>query len=183
MTVPQLRKAFEQIDTDTKRILGKHPVNNESIKEFQKVWKNIFHKNIDNSTAESYLQLQSKIQKKQHGGRTTRKSKHSGGSAPVDYTLRPGIDGTHGNYLPYVSSGLSFYNNINQNAMDQDCGKINISPTIDVSMGSNKVMNGGMPRLVGSTVPPSVLQDAQDFYLGNRLGDSPSILDTNYKGR
>jgi hypothetical protein len=182
MTVPQLRKAFEQIDSDTKRILQKHPINNESIKEFQKAWKQVFHKNVDNSTAESYLQLQSKIQKNQKGGRRTRKSKQSGGVAPVDYTLRPGIDGTHGNYLPYVSSGLSFYNNINQIAMDQDCGKIDISPKLDISMGSNEVMSGGMGRLIGATVPPSVLQDAQDYYLGKALGDSPSILDTKYKG-
>jgi hypothetical protein len=181
MTVPQLRKAFEQIDSDTKRILGKHPINNDSIKEFQKAWKQVFHKNVDTSTAESYLQLQTKIQKKQNGGRRTRKSKQSGGVGPVDYTLRPGIDGTHGNYLPYVSSGLSFYNNINQIAMDQDCGKIDITPTIDASMGSNKFMSGGMGRLVGATVPPSLLQDVQDSYLLKPLGDSPSVLDTKYK--
>ena len=179
MTVPQLRKAFEQIDIDTKRILGKHPINEESIKEFQKAWKNVFHKNVDNSTAESYLQLQSKVVKK--GGRRTRKTKQSGGVAPVDYTLRPGMDGTHGNYLPYVSSGLSFYNNINQIAMDQDCGKIDTTPTIDASMGSNEVMRGGNPRLIGSSVPPTVLQDAQDFYLGKSLGASSSVLDTKYK--
>jgi hypothetical protein len=180
MTVPQLRKAFEQIDSDTKRILSKHPINDESIKEFQKSWKQIFHKNIDNTTAESYLQLQSKVKK--GGARKTRKSKQSGGVAPVDYTLRPGIDGTHGNYLPYVSSGLSFYDNINQIAMDSDCGKIDITPKIDISMGSNEVMNGGNGRLVASAVPPSVLQDAQDYYLGKPLGNSSSILDTKYKG-
>jgi hypothetical protein len=49
-------------------------------------------------------------------------------------------------------------------------------------MGSNEVMSGGMGRLIGATVPPSVLQDAQDYYLGKALGDSPSILDTKYKG-
>ena len=181
MTVPQLRKAFEQIDVDTKRILSKHPINEESIKEFQKSWKQIFHKNIDSTSAQSYLQLQSKIVKK-GGMRRTRKSKQSGGVGPVDYTLRPGIDGTHGNYLPYVSSGLSFYDNINKIGMDADCGKINITPTIDVSMGSNEIMKGGSGRLIGSTVPPSLLQDAQDYYLGKPLGSSPDVLNTKYKG-
>jgi hypothetical protein len=183
MTVPQLRKAFEQIDVDTKKILSKHPINDESIKEFQKSWKQVFHKNIDTISAKSYLELQTKIVKK--GGsrsRKTRKSGQSGGVSPLDYTLRPGIDGTHGNYLPYVSSGLSFYNNINQIAMDQDCGKIDITPTIDASMGSNEVMKGGNARLIGATVPPSVLQDVQDYYLGKSLGDSSSVLNTKYKG-
>ena len=190
MTVPQLRKAFEQIDVDTKKILSKHPINDESIKEFQKSWKQVFHKNIDTISAKSYLELQTKIVKK--GGTRTRsrsrktrkseKSEQSGGVSPLDYTLRPGIDGTHGNYLPYVSSGLSFYNNINQIAMDQDCGKIDITPTIDASMGSNEVMKGGNARLIGATVPPSVLQDAQDYYLGKSLGDSSSVLNTKYKG-
>ena len=181
MTVPQLRKAFEQIDVDTKQILSKHPINEESVKEFQKSWKQIFHKNIDSTSAQSYLQLQSKIVKK-GGMRRTRKSKQSGGVGPVDYTLRPGIDGTHGNYLPYVSSGLSFYDNINKIGMDADCGKINTTPTIDVSMGSNEIMKGGSTRLIGSTVPPSLLQDAQDYYLGKPLGSSPDVLNTKYKG-
>lgn len=180
MTIPQLRKSFEHIDVDTKRILSKHPINEESIKEFQKSWKQVFHKNIDNVTAESYLQLQSKVVKK-GGMRKTKKSKQSGGVGPVDYTLRPGIDGTYGNYLPYVSSGLSFYDNINKIAMDSDCGKIDITPTIDVSMGSNQVMKGGTARLITSTVPPSLLQDAQDYYLGKPLGSSPNVLDTKYK--
>lgn len=181
MTVPQLRKAFEQIDADTKKILSKHPINDESVKDFQKCWKQVFHKDIDGVTAKSYLDLQTKIVKK-GGGRKTRKSKQSGGVSPVDYTLRPGIDGTHGNYLPYVSSGLSFYNNINQIAMDQDCGKIDITPQIDASMGSNEFMKGGSARLIGATVPPSVLQDTQDYYLGKSLGDSSSVLNTKYKG-
>ena len=180
MTVPQLRKAFEQIDTDTKKILSKHPINDESVKSFQKTWKQVFHKDIDAVTAKSYLDLQTKIVKK-GGARKTRKSKQSGGVSPVDYTLRPGIDGTHGNYLPYVSSGLSFYDNINQIAMDQDCGKIDITPQIDASMGSNEFMKGGSARLIGATIPPSLLQDSQDYYLGKPLGDSPSLLNTKYR--
>jgi len=185
MTVPKLRKAFEQIDIDTKKILQKHPINEESISEFQKCWKQVFHKNIDSSTAESYLQLQSKTPKK--GGSKTRKArKMSGGVATLDYTLRPGIDGTHGNYLPYVSSGLSFYDNINQIAMDQDCGKIDITPKLDVMMGSDSVKSGGGSftegRLISPTVPPSLVQDAQDYYIGRPLSESSSILNAKYRG-
>ena len=181
MTIPQLRKAFESVNVETKKILSKHPMNNESIAAFQKIWKNIFGKIIDTSTAESYLRLQVKSNKK---GKTYKKQK--GGSAPLDYTLGPGIDGSqgtiqgvHGSYLPYVSSGLSFYNHINNIAMDSDCGKVDISPKIAFDMGSNKV---GGQRLIGATVAPSILQDAQDSYLGRPLGSSPDPLQTTYKG-
>ena len=178
LTIPQLRKAFSQVDIETQKILSKHPVNDESLKEFIKMWKSIFHRTIDKKAAEAYLTLKTKVSK-----RTTRKSKKrmSGGMAPVDYMLRPGIDGTHGNFLPYVSSGLSFYNDINKIAMDSDCGKVDITPVIAVDMGSNKVGGASLTELVSqrhiqSSVPPSVLQDAQNAYLGNKLGDSPNPL-------
>jgi hypothetical protein len=179
MTIPQLRKAFESINNETHKVLSKHPINEDSISSFQKSWKHIFGKNIDSSTAESYLILQSKSKNK--GTRKMKKQK--GGSAPVDYMLRPGSDGTYGSFLPYVSSGLSFYNNINNIAMDSDCGKVDITPTISDSMGSNKVQGGGFqPRLIGSSVPPSLLQDAQDSYIGRPLGSSSNPLDNPYRG-
>ena len=180
LTIPQLRKAFVQVDSETKKILSKHPINDESTKEFIKMWKTIFHKTIDAKTAESYLYLQSKGQKK--GTRKNKnKQKQKGGSAPIDYTLRPGIDGTHGNYLPYVSSGLSFYNDINKIGMDADCGKVDITPTISASMGSNKVGGASLTeltsgRLGSSSVPPTVTQDGLDYMRGVKLGDSSNPL-------
>jgi hypothetical protein len=179
LTIPQLRKAFVQVDIETKKILSKHPVNDESIKEFTKMWKSIFHRTIDTKAAEAYLTLQSKQNKKK---RTRKNKTMKGGMAPVDYMLRPGIDGTHGNFLPYVSSGLSFYNDINKIAMDGDCGKVDITPTIAADMGSNKVSGGASvselmsQRLVSSSVPPSVLQDIQNGHLGQKYGDSPNPL-------
>ena len=187
MTVPQLRKAFEKIDMETRKILAKHPINESSISEFQKTWKVTFHKNINSETAKSYLELQTKV-KKQKGKKGTRKQR--GGSAPVDYMLRPGLDGTHGSYLPYVSSGLSFYNSINNIAMDSDCGKVDITPQISADMGSNKFVGGssqqgmfGGQRMITSSVPPSLLQDVQDYSLSRPLGSSPSVLDTKYQPR
>ena len=108
MTIPQLRKAFEQLNVKTKHILSKHPINDESIKEFQTTWKQTFGKPLEHNTAETYLLQQSK-QKTQL--KKTRKQK--GGMAPIDYTTRPGIDGSHGTFLPYISSGFKFYNDIN----------------------------------------------------------------------
>ena len=185
MTVPQLRRAFERIDMETRKILAKHPIDESSVLEFQKTWKLTFHKTIDTATAKSYLELQtkSKKQKGTKGTKGTRKEgkKQQGGSAPVDYMLRPGLDGTHGNYLPYVSSGLSFYNSINNIAMDSDCGKVDITPQISADMGSNKFVGG--QRMIQPSVPPSLLQDVQDYSLSRPLGSSPSVLDTKYQSR
>ena len=183
LTIPQLRKAFVQVDVETKKILSKHPVNDESIKDFIKMWKSIFHRTIDSKAAEAYLTLQSKQNKKKgtRKNKTTTKGSMKGGMAPVDYMLRPGIDGTHGNFLPYVSSGLTFYNDINKIGMDGDCGKVDITPTIAADMGSNKVGGASLSevmsqRIIPSSVPPSVLQDAQNVHLGQKLGDSPNVL-------
>lgn len=180
MTIPKLRKAFEHIDFKTKHILSKHPVNEESIKEFQTSWKQVFGKEVDSKTAEAYLRLQSKPNKQT---RKTRKQK--GGMAPLDYTTRPGIEGTHGTFLPYISSGFKFYNDINNIAMDADCGKQDITPVVSADMGSNKVQSGGIfnGRLVPSTSPPSILQDMQDLYMGRSVGQSPDPTQTYYKGK
>ena len=184
LTIPMLRKAFEHIDMETRKILAKHPINQDSISEFQKVWKHTFGKTIDSKTAESYLMIQSKVNKK--SSRKTKKMK--GGSAPIDYMVRPGIDGTHGSYLPYLSKGLDFYGDINNIAMDADCGKVNFTPQIPSSMGSNQVGAGlgelfyGLTnRPVISTNPPSILQDLQDSSMGRQLGASPKPIETHYK--
>ena len=182
MTIPQLRKAFEEINNETTKILAKHPINDESISSFQKSWKKIFGKIIDTSTAESYLRLQGKAKKR---GKTYKKQK--GGAAPLDYMLGPGIDGSqgtiqgvHGSFLPYVSSGLSFYDDINKIAMDSDCGKVDITPQVAFDMGSNKV--GGDGRAIASSVPTSISQDIQSMILGKQLPESPDPLKTTYKG-
>lgn len=184
LTIPMLRKAFEHIDMETRKILAKHPINKDSISEFQKAWKKCFGKTIDSKTAESYLMLQSKLKNK--SSRKTKKQR--GGSAPVDYMLRPGIDGTHGSYLPYVSKGLDFYNDINNIAMDADCGKIDYTPQVSSTMGSNQVGAGVSEflysltnRPISSTNPPSLLQDLQDHSLGRTLGASPKPIETHYQ--
>ncbi len=194
MTIPQLRKAFETINLETKSLLGKHPINNEMIVSFQNVWKKVFGKVIDKSTAESYLRLQTKSMKSK---RTTTykkgKRNQKGGVAPIDYMVRPGLDGSqgtiqgvYGSFLPYVSSGLAVHGNMTNNiAMDSECGKTDISPTIAFDMGSNKVGGGIFTDLtegrpIGPSVPSSILQDGQDYLLQRPLGASPNVLQTPY---
>jgi hypothetical protein len=46
-------------------------------------------------------------------------------------------------------------------------------------MGSNEFMKGGQlsgARYISPTDPPSILQDAQDYRLGNPIGPSSSVL-------
>ena len=117
MTIPQLRKAFETIEQKSKQI--------HSVREFQEVWKSVFHRSIDSKAAESYLRMKKKRSKTRKN-----KNKQSGGVAPLDYTVGPGVNGAHGNFLPYISSGFGFYNSINNIAMDSDCGKQDITPSI-----------------------------------------------------
>jgi len=166
-TIPQLRRLFEEIDREVKA----NP--KMTVSEFQKLWKSKFGKPIGEKEAASYLELQ----KKSGGGKGTRKNrKQSGGSAPIDYTLRPGLDGTHGSYLPYVSSGLSFYDNINKIAMDADCGKIDTTPQISSGMGSNEVMKGGQ-RMFPASIPASLGQDFESMRLSIPLSPGSSVLD------
>ena len=176
MTIPQLRKAFDTIERGAKKT---------TVPEFQKLWRSVFHKSIDSKAAEAYLAM-SKASTRSH----THKNRQKGGTAPLDYMLRPGIDSSsYGNYLPYVSSGLDFYNKINNIAMDADCGIQNISPVISADMGSNKVTSGGSlseflsQRFVTSSVPASPLQDLQDSMLGKKLDASPDVLQTKYTAR
>jgi hypothetical protein len=182
MTIPQLRKAFDTIEKETKKILQNRTT---AVPEFQKLWKSVFHKSIDAQAAEAYLAMVKRSTRSQ-----THKKKQQGGSAPLDYMLRPGIDSSsYGNYLPYVSSGLGFYNQINNIAMDSGCGKENISPVISADMGSNKVTYGGSlseflsQRPITSSVPASPLQDLQDSILGIKLGSSPDPLQVKYTPR
>ena len=190
MTIPQLRKAFESVNSETKKLLEKHPINDESINLFKKIWKKCFGKVIDNQTAESYLRLQAKASKGKRG-KTYKKQK--GGVAPLDYMVRPGLDGSqgtvqgvYGSFLPYLSSELGVHGNMTNNiAMDSDCGIVNTSPTVAFDMGSNKVGGGFgdllQGRLIGSTVPPSLLQDIQDVTLQRPLGASPDPTQTKYQ--
>jgi hypothetical protein len=174
MTIPQLRKAFELIEQKSNKI--------QSVSEFQEVWKSVFHKSIDAKAAEAYLQMKKKSSRKTRRN----KNKQSGGVAPLDYTTGPGVTGQYGNFLPYISSGFGFYNQINNIAMDSDCGKQNITPTISSDMGSNKVTSGGSlneflsQRIITSESPPTPLQDLVDHMRGMKLGSSPDPLQTHY---
>jgi hypothetical protein len=124
MTVPQLRKAFEHIESYARK---------NDIGPFRKEWKKTFGKSISESAAKDYISfLKSELQ--------------SGGGgvplagAPLDYTTRAGSDpSTAANVPPYVQSGFGFANMDSFRLMS---GKEDISPRIPADIGSNAVGGG-----------------------------------------
>lgn len=144
MTIPQLRKAFDHIERYTTSLLHSTTDASQRRKAFQKEWRKVFHRDVDDKSADAYLEFEEKKVGKKSG---TRKQKQQGGAAlagaPLDYSTRPGIDGIYGVFPAYVSSGLSFYNDINLEAPLAGCGTENTTPKVPISIGSNEVQKGG----------------------------------------
>lgn len=144
MTIPQLRKAFDHIERFTDSLLKKTSNSEERRKAFQKEWSKVFHRSVDDKSANAYLAFE----EKKVGKRGTRKQK--GGAplsgAPLDYSTRPGIEGVYGVFPAYVSSGFAFYNDINKEAPLAGCGVENTTPKVPISIGSNEVQKGGKRR-------------------------------------
>lgn len=190
MTIPQLRKAFDHMENFTASLLKTTKGTEERRKAFQKEWMKVFHRAVDDKSADAYLAFE---EKKQTKGKGTRKQK--GGAdplsgAPLDYSTRPGIDGIYGVFPAYVSSGLAFYNDINKEAPLAGCGTENTTPKVPLSIGSNEVQKGGKRktrkqrqrggafptisefaqaltfRPITSTSPPTAFYNAQMDYKG-----------------
>ena len=163
-SIPEIKQAFDALSKETHRILQKGETTSSQVKEFQKVFKNIFHHPVSAESATGYLGVQRLIAAKK-GTRKNRKMK--GGAltgAPLDSITQPGISGTYGSFPAYQSQGLAFYDTINKEGMYQECGIKDITPQLGSSMGSNKVQSGGTAHDVmhmaryapfSSTVPES----------------------------
>ena len=121
LTIPQLRKAFERIESYVK-------THKDDVKGFRKEWKQTFGKDVSEEAARDYLAFVRDMKQQ------------SGGAAPVDYDLRAGADIPHGNFPAYVDSGFGF---ANVDSFRAQSGKEDITPIIPVGMGSNTVMKGG----------------------------------------
>lgn len=141
MTIPQLRKAFEHMESFTGSLLTREKGSVAQRKAFQKEWQRVFHRSVDDKAADAYLKFEAKKGKKSKKG--TRKQKGGSmpqlGMAPLDYSTRPGINGVHGTFPAYVTSGFDMYNQINQDSPRLGCGVENITPKIPADLGSNAV--------------------------------------------
>ena len=119
MSIPQLRKAFDHIESYTESLLKREKDVKKRRHAFRDEWMRVFHRSIDDKAADAYLQFESKKGKK---GKTHRMKGGSVlGGAPLDYSTRPGIYGVYGSFPQYIGAGFSFGNDINKMAIQEGC--------------------------------------------------------------
>ena len=121
MTIPQLRKAFDHIESYSLMLLKREKDATKRRKAFQDEWMKVFHRTIDEKAADAYLQFEAK---KSKGKGHTRRMK--GGAAlagaPLDYSTRPGIYGVYGEFPQYIASGFSTFGDAtNKMAIQEGC--------------------------------------------------------------
>ena len=147
MTIPQLRKAFEHVETFIE--LHHKKSKPDLVRAFKEEWKKTFKKEIDIKEAEAYVEhaLEEIRHKKPH------ERKHSGGAmalagAPILQDTRPGLyispgvnQGSYAQVPAYVDSG--FWNPEIGRQYDPVPGQTHYPAYTPYNMGSNKVSGGG----------------------------------------
>ena len=186
-TLPHLRMLFNQLRKSSAEIIRSTPNTKDRIRKFKQVWKELFHHPVDPMAADAYLRIIEKGGKARLNKTRRLRQKQRGGSAPVDFQTRPGVDGVHGSFPQYLTGGLSFYDTINQQGMFKGCGVENSTPVVPHSIGSGGILSGGGGVLTSlsdaitvattrpdpSAVPATVVQDAVSAWQGQPLGASP----------
>lgn len=162
-TIPELREAFERIETFAKDLAMKGGAARELVAE----WKAVFGRKIDLPSAESYMSFIKEGPPRHNEsvsvhvgknapskkGKTRKIRKMHGGAgpiagAPLDYQTRPGIDGPYGNFPPYVDGGFGVgVPAISQNYIMNP----RLEPTLDVGEGGNRPLQAGGARKKSAT--------------------------------
>jgi len=128
-------------------ILRSSSSTKERIGKFKKLWFTLMHSPVEPVAAEAYLRVMETGSSKRNTRKAQQQQQQRGGGslggAPLDFQTRPGVDGVYGSFPQYQTGGLSFYDTINRQGMFQDCGKVDITPVVPESIGSNKVQGGG----------------------------------------
>ena len=205
-TIPQLRRLFEAAESFVDEQIAKRQSKDVISKSFRKEWKRLFMKDLDKTTADSFIDARMKSKKVL---RHTRKQKQGGGAvlqgAPLEYATRPGVyvesgqtpynnklptmaGGGYGLYNNYVNSG--FWNPEMAQSYDPVRGQQEW-PMPYASTGSNLVSHrGGRRKIRGgnalltqafnrpftSDIPSSIGQDMQDMFHGANVGISPDHI-------
>lgn len=200
-SIPELRRAFEHIDSYVNEKIAVKESKDKIIKDLRKEWSKVFLKDLDKKSADSFVS--DRLSKKQTR-RTVRGIR--GGSlsgAPLDYTTRPGIylapgqipdsaghlplsDGgksNYGSFTSYVDNG--FWNPEPGRSYDRVQGQQDFPTSVPVGMGSNLVHGGGgitskrrtrrLPRSKQGNHGGSysVIQDMKSMWYGKDAGSSP----------
>jgi hypothetical protein len=168
LTVPELRRAFEHIDTFAKGLLHSSKSMDAKIAEFCEEWKRTFYREIKHDSAKVYLETLQEETATTRRGKKTRRLR--GGAAPLagaplDYTTRPGVyiqpaglnQFSYAQVPAYVASG--FWNPEQSHQYDPVPGQTRYVTHTPPGMGSNLVRGGGNKqrktarRLRGGSAP------------------------------
>lgn len=155
----KLRAAFDSMEKFVDK-LGpkvKHSFS-DAVSAYKEEWRRVFKRDISPADAAAYLKFRFNLKGK---SAMTRRSKMRGGShvpplggAPLDYQMRPGVNGVYGNFPSYQQEGLDRYYG---SAISADCGKPNGFPT-DGSAASQQ--GGGVMdalfRPMATGAPPGI---------------------------
>jgi hypothetical protein len=205
LSIPELRRAFEHIQSFTAKHLDGKTVNDELVSAFIKEWQRVFHKTITKESARAYLEHMQELGVSSDSSsgkrkRTMKGGRQSGGGAnlagaPLDHTTGPGVYGEYGQFLPYVARGFGVgIAEISQNRPAVP------DPSMDVprDVGSGALLKGGARRskssarktrkqrstkksvggaFITSTNPSTVIQDAISAWRGQQLPNSPAATD------
>jgi hypothetical protein len=124
MTIPQLRKAFDHMESFTLSLVQRVSDPKKRRRAFQEEWMKTFHRTVDDKAADAYIQFESKKSKKGFTKRQRQKQRGGAalGGAPLDYSTRPGIYGVYGEFPQYISNGFATMGNAtNKMAIQEDC--------------------------------------------------------------
>lgn len=114
MSIPQLRQAFDHIESFTQSLVHQVKDINQRRKAFQAEWLKVFKRTVDDKAADAYILFEAKKSTSK-----TRKTKgQRGGSlggAPLDYSTRPGMHGVYGIFPDYITQGFATEGNATNN--------------------------------------------------------------------
>lgn len=159
MGLKKLRGSFDHMEkfVEHLRPKAKHSFS-DAVSAYKAEWHRVFKKEISPADASSYLKFRFGLKGKK--GMTRRTHMRGGahvpplGGAPLDYTLRAGVNGAYGQFPTYQQQGLDRYYG---SALSADCGKPNGFPT-DGSAATQKGGGGmldGLFRPLLSSNPPN----------------------------
>ena len=162
-SIPELRRAFEHIELYIDEKIALKESKEKIVKDLRKEWPKVFFKDLDKKSADSFVS--DKLSKKRkHKRRTLRGGSAPLGSAPLNYTTRPGeylapgqipdiaghlplSDGSKSNYgsfTSYVDNG--FQNPVPGRSLDPLHDQQRFPTSVPVGMGSNLIKGGGRKR-------------------------------------
>jgi len=200
MTIPQLRKAFEHVETFVE-LHHKQP-RKELVALFREEWKLTFKKEIDAKEAEAYVDHA--LDEIQH--KNPKNRKHSGGAmaltgAPVLSETRPGLyispgvnQGSYAQVPAYVEKG--FWNPEQGRSYDPVPGQTTYPSATPYGLGTNTVSGGGskntrkkqkgggfldqffMRPVFSYNPPPSYLDNVTTSCMAKTMPQSPDASQT-----